>query len=197
MTVGETVAATGLSRFVEYRLSDPRIARLLAMADEVLAGAVAGFGCLRKFIWANQLTLTAIMPLAKLPGSQCDAFAESGFGEGRVSTPQPNQLLARLDEFERDLIRAHVGDGEGEMGRAAVRKGRPPSSPRGSSSPRGRRRKWRIFPSVGPLDQAGVPVRKKTVAAGDGVRIGGLDPMEPGESGDQHQECRTGQVKIG
>lgn len=60
LTVGEIVAATGLSqpnasnhlrclsecclvaseqrgRFVEYRLSDPRIDRLLAMADEVLA----------------------------------------------------------------------------------------------------------------------------------------------------------------
>jgi len=65
LTVGEIVAATGLSqpnasnhlrclsdcclvaseqrgRFVQYRLSDPSIDRLLAMADEVLAGAEQG-----------------------------------------------------------------------------------------------------------------------------------------------------------
>ena len=65
LTVGEIVVVTGLSqpnasnhlrclrdcclvtgeqrgRFVQYRLSDPRIARLLAMADEVLATAAQG-----------------------------------------------------------------------------------------------------------------------------------------------------------
>lgn len=65
LTVGEIVAATGLSqpnasnhlrclsdcclvvseqrgRFVQYRLSDLSIDRLLAMADEVLAGAAQG-----------------------------------------------------------------------------------------------------------------------------------------------------------
>jgi DNA-binding transcriptional ArsR family regulator len=65
LTVGEIVAATGLSqpnasnhlrclsdcclvaseqrgRFVHYRLRDPRIARLLALADQVLAGARQG-----------------------------------------------------------------------------------------------------------------------------------------------------------
>lgn len=65
LTVGEIVAATGLGqpnasnhlrclsdcclvaseqhgRFVHYRLSDPRIARLLALADEVLTDAAQG-----------------------------------------------------------------------------------------------------------------------------------------------------------
>lgn len=65
LTVGEIVSATGLSqpnasnhlrclsecclvegeqrgRFVRYRLSDPRISRLLAMADELLAEVALG-----------------------------------------------------------------------------------------------------------------------------------------------------------
>ena len=65
LTVGEIVGVTGLSqpnasnhlrclsecclvaseqrgRFVQYRLSDPSVARLLAMADEVVADAAQG-----------------------------------------------------------------------------------------------------------------------------------------------------------
>ena len=73
LTVTEIVAATGLSqpnasnhrrclsdcclvaseqrgRFVQYRLSDPRIARLLAMADEVVAGATQGLDDCRNYL---------------------------------------------------------------------------------------------------------------------------------------------------
>ena len=47
------------------------------------------------------------------------------------------------------------------------------------------------------LDQAGVAVGEKAVALGDGVRVGGLDPVEPGQRRDQHQQRRARQVEIG
>ena len=73
LTVGEIVTATGLSqpnasnhlrclsecslvaseqrgRFVEYRLRDPRIAELLALADEVVADAAAGLEECRNYL---------------------------------------------------------------------------------------------------------------------------------------------------
>ena len=73
LTVTEIVAAPGLSqpnasnhlrclsdcclvateqcgRFVQYRLSDPRIARLLALADEVVAGAAQGLDDCRNYL---------------------------------------------------------------------------------------------------------------------------------------------------
>ena len=71
-TVGEIVAATGLSqpnasnhlrclsdcclvaseqrgRFVQYRLNDPSISRLLTVADEVLAGTARGLADCRNY----------------------------------------------------------------------------------------------------------------------------------------------------
>ena len=49
----------------------------------------------------------------------------------------------------------------------------------------------------GPLDQAGVAIGKEAVAGGHRVSIGGLDPIEPGECGDQHEQGRARQVEVG
>ena len=50
---------------------------------------------------------------------------------------------------------------------------------------------------IGSFDQAGVAVGKETIASGDRVRIGGLDPLVPSERRDQHQQGRARQVEVG
>ena len=44
------VASEQRGRFVQYRLSDPRIARLLGLADEVVAGAAQGLDDCRNYL---------------------------------------------------------------------------------------------------------------------------------------------------
>src|SRR5215472_4323558 len=55
----------------------------------------------------------------------------------------------------------------------------------------------RVLSLFGALDQAGVAVGEEPVAGGDRMGVGGLDPVEPGERGYQHQQSRARQVEIG
>ncbi len=50
---------------------------------------------------------------------------------------------------------------------------------------------------AGALQQAGVAVGVEAVALGDGVGIGRLHPLEPGEGADQHEQGRARQVEVG
>src|SRR5687768_7295001 len=66
----------------------------------------------------------------------------------------------------------------------------------GSAPPQGIRRA-RSAPAAHALEQTGVAIGVESVARPDRLGVGGLDALEPGERGDQHEQRRARQVEVG